>query len=66
MFFSIFKKDNLKYDLGAIIGEINLVSCTLVTPEFSQELKKIDLGVYRRSNHTETYSWKLENVKKYD
>ena len=61
-----FKDYNLKYELGAIIGEAELVDCILVDKEFNDKIRSIDPIVYGRSNHTETYAWKLQNIKKYD
>ena len=61
-----FKDYNLNCSQGAIIGEAELVDCVLVDSKLNQELRKIDPIVYGRSKHTETYGWKLENVKKYD
>lgn len=61
-----FKNYNLDYILGAIIGEAELVDCILVDENFNKELRDIDPIVYGRSNHTETYAWKLVNIKKYD
>ena len=57
---------NLDYVCGTIIGEAELVDCILVDEKFNKELRDIDPIVYGRSNHVETYAWKLENVKKYD
>lgn len=61
-----FKDYNLECVKGAIIGEAVLVDCILVDKELNEELRKIDPIVYAKSNHTETYAWKLENIKKYD
>ncbi|MBQ8659385.1 MAG: ASCH domain-containing protein [Bacilli bacterium] len=61
-----FKDYNLDCMLGAIIGEAELVDCILVDSKFNEELRNADPIVYGRSNHTETYAWKLENVIKYD
>lgn len=61
-----FKDYNLNCINGAIIGEAELVDCILVDEQFNNELRCIDPVVYGRSNHVETYAWKLENVKKYD
>ena len=61
-----FKDYNLECVKGGIIGEVELVECILVDKEFNDELRKIDPVVYGRSNHAETYAWKLENIKKYD
>ena len=61
-----FKDYNLDCVLGAIIGEAELVDCILVDSKFNEELRNADPIVYGRSNHTETYAWKLENVIKYD
>lgn len=61
-----FKEYNLNCSKGAIIGEAELVDCILVDEKFNQDLRKIDPIVYGRSNHVETYAWKLENVIKYD
>src|SRR5574344_2781485 len=61
-----FDNYNLKCSSGAIIGEANLTDCILVDEQFNKELKNINPVVYGKSNHTETYAWKLENVIKYD
>lgn len=63
---SRFKDYNLSYTMGAIIGEATLEDCILVDKDFNEELRKIDPIVYGRSNHTETYAWKLTNIIKYD
>ena len=57
---------NLEYSKGEIIGEAELVDCILVTEEFNNELLKKNSLVYGKTNHTSTYAWKLENIKKYD
>lgn len=61
-----FKDYDIEYSKGAIIGEAQLVDCILVNKDFNDELKKINPIVYAKSNYTETYAWKLENIKKYD
>lgn len=61
-----FKDYNLNCSKGAIIGEAEIVDCILVDKKLNEELRKIDNVVYGRSNHVETYAWKLENVVKYD
>ncbi len=61
-----FKDYNLSYTMGAIIGEATLEDCILVDEKFNEELKRIDPIVYGRSNHVETYAWKLTNIKKYE
>lgn len=61
-----FDKYNLQYQKGVIIGEADLVDCILVDDNFIRKLREINPIVYERSNHNETYSWKLENIKKYD
>ena len=61
-----FKDYNLDYTKGAIIGEAEIVDCILVDKEFNDDLRDKNPIVYGRSNHTETYAWKLDNVKKYD
>ena len=63
---SRFKDYNLTYTKGAIIGEATLEDCILVDKEFNDELRKINPLVYGRSNHVETYAWKLTNIVKYD
>ena len=60
-----FKGYNLDYELGSIIGEAEIVDCILVDKEFNEELRQINPVVYAKSNHTETYAWKLQNIKKY-
>ena len=61
-----FKDYNLSYTMGAIIGEATLEDCILVDEKFNEELKRINPIVYGRSNHVETYAWKLSNIKKYE
>lgn len=61
-----FKDYNLDYITGAIIGEAEIVDCILVDKEFNDDLRVKNPVVYGRSNHTETYAWKLDNIKKYD
>ena len=61
-----FKNYDIEIVKGAIIGEAELVDCILVDKEFNDELRNIDPIVYGRSNHTETYAWKLQNIIKYD
>lgn len=61
-----FKDYNIEFSKGAIIGEADLVDCILVDEEFSDNLRKINPMVYAKSNYTEIYAWKLDNVKKYD
>ncbi len=60
-----FEKYNLNCSRGAIIGEAILTDCILVDKKFNEELRKKDPIVYGRSNHVETYAWKLENIVKY-
>ena len=48
------------------IGEAEIVDCVLVDEEFNRKLVNINPIVYSKSNHIETYAWKLENIKKYD
>lgn len=61
-----FKEYHLDYTLGAIIGEAELIDCILVDKEFNETLRQINPLVYAKSNHVETYAWKLANIKKYD
>ena len=61
-----FSDYNINVNPGYIIGHATIVDCILVNEEFNKELRNIDPVVYGRSNHTETYAWKLENVVKYD
>jgi len=63
---SRFKEYDIDCVKGAIIGEVDLVDCILVDKQFNDMLRNIDPIVYGRSNHVETYAWKLENVIKYD
>lgn len=60
-----FKCYDLKYSCGEIIGEAELTDCILVDKNLNEQLKNKNSIVYARSNHTETYAWKLENIKKY-
>ena len=61
-----FKDYKLDLSKGCIIGEAWLVDCILVDEKFNNDLRKIDSVVYGKSNHVETYAWKLENVIKYN
>lgn len=61
-----FKDYHLEYTMGAIIGEAILEDCILVDKEFNDQLRSIDPIVYGKSNHVETYAWKLTNIVKYD
>ena len=62
-----FKDYEIECDnLGAIIGEVELVDCILVDEEFQAGLRELDSVVYGRSNHIETYAWKLDNIVKYN
>lgn len=61
-----FKNYNIDIKPGYIIGEATLTDCILVDEEFNKELRNIDPIVYGRSNHAETYAWKLENIVKYE
>ena len=61
-----FESYNLEYSKGEIIGEAELVDCILVDEIFNEELLKINPVVYRQSNHSMVYAWKLENIKKYE
>ena len=64
--FDRFKGYNLNYINGAIIGEAEIIDCILVDDDFNKKLVKSNPIIYGRSNHTETYAWKLANIKKYD
>lgn len=57
---------NLEYTPGSIIGEAILTDCILVDEYFNKKLRDMNEVVYGKSNHTETYAWKLEEIKKYD
>ena len=61
-----FKKYNLNYKCGRIIGEAEIVDCIKVDEKFNEKFRKINPLVYARSNHVDSYAWKLENVKKYN
>ena len=61
-----FKDYNIDINPGYIIGEATITDCILVDEKFNCELRSTDPVVYGRSNHTETYAWKLENVVKYE
>ena len=61
-----FQEDHRNYELGAIIGEAELVDCILVDESFNHELIKINPIVYGKNNHAEKYAWKLVNIKKYE
>ena len=59
-----FKHYNFEYIKGAIIGEAEIIDCILVDEQFNDKLQKENSLVYG-NNHTGSYAWKLDNVKKY-
>ncbi len=61
-----FKKYNISYKPGYIIGEAYITDCILVDEQFINMLNKINPLVYSKSKHKRTYAWKLENIKMYD
>ena len=61
-----FKDYDISIKPGYIIGEATLTDCILVDENFNKELRAIDPIVYGRSNHVETYAWKLEDIVKYE
>lgn len=61
-----FKEYNLNHEYGCIIGEAEITDCILVDEEFNDKIRKMNPLVYAKSNHVETYAWKLENIKKYE
>lgn len=61
-----FKDYDISIKPGYIIGEATLTDCILVDENFNKELRAIDPIVYGRSNHAETYAWKLEDIVKYE
>ena len=60
-----FKEYNLSYSKSAIIGEAEITDCILVDKQFNEQLRKQNKVVYGKSNHVETYAWKLDNIIKY-
>lgn len=58
-----FKKYNLEYVSGAIIGEAEIVDCILVDVDFKEKLLLENKEVYKNSSG---YAFVLKNVKKYD
>lgn len=61
-----FKDYDISIKPGCIIGEATLTDCILVDENFNKKLRAIDPIVYGRSNHAETYAWKLEDIVKYE
>ena len=61
-----FKKYDLKYNPGYIIGEAELIDCIEVDEIFENKLYEINPLVYGKSKHERKYAWKLINVRKYD
>lgn len=61
-----FKEYDLDIKPGYIIGEAEIVDCIKVDNDFQSKLLNENSLVYGRSNHTETYAWKLENIIKYE
>lgn len=60
-----FKKYNLDYAKGEIIGEATLTDCIKVDEKFLEKLRKEDPIIYKTSGFNEQYAFKLENIKKY-
>lgn len=61
-----FQKMNLKYKLGCIIGEAEIVDCVPLTEEFENSLVKENKLVYGGAKDRGGYAWKLKNIKKLD
>ena len=62
----ISSEDNIYEMTQENVKEKGKLDCILVDEEFNKTLRDIDPIVYGRSNHVETYAWKLENIKRYD
>lgn len=60
-----FKKYNLTYIKGAIIGEATLEDCILVDEDLDKKLKEKNNLVYG-NNHIGNYAWKLTDIKRYE
>ena len=60
-----FQKYNLNYPKGYIIGEAEIVDCTLVDKELDEKLRQDNYLIYGH-NHIGVYAWKLVNIVKYD
>lgn len=58
-----FKKYNLDYIDGAIIGEAEIVDCIFVSDDFKNKLLNENSEVYKNSSG---YAFVLKNIKKYD
>lgn len=56
---------NLNISPGYIIGEAEIVDCIKVDESLNDNLKKKNILIYGRSNHVNSYAWKLSNIKKY-
>ena len=57
---------NLDLISGAIIGEAELIDCIPVDDSLEKELLKENPVVYKKSNYSREYAWKLDNIIKYD
>lgn len=59
----LFDKYKLSYPNGAIIGEAEIVDCSLVDDSFKEKLSKENELVYAKSSG---YAFVLKNIKKYE
>lgn len=59
-----FKKYNLEYVKGAVIGKADIADCILIDEKLDKKLREENPLIYRK-NHVGQYAWLLDNIIKY-
>ena len=54
------------FPAGKILGQVTLVDCVKMSPEFKEMLLKENKDIYTDSSFKENYGWQLENVEVFD
>lgn len=49
-----------------ILGKVELIDCTKVTPQFLDELRKVNPEIYAKSMFKEEYAWNVKVLEKFD
>ena len=55
-----------KLPTGKILGKVELMNCSKVTPQFLSELRKINPDIYAKSVFKEEYAWNIKVLEKFD
>lgn len=55
-----------KLPTGKILGKVELMNCSKVTPQFLRELRKINPDIYEKTVFKEEYAWNVTVLEKFD